>query len=375
MQHFWYGVIALLWAGFFVLEGFTFGVGALLPFVGRSDARRQDVVGSIAPSWDGNEAWLLAAAAATFFAFRGWFDGLLTGFTALFVSIFIALITRACAMAGRPKARTSRGRLICDVLIFLSSLGPAFVMGLLFANFLRGVELEGGGSVRNEFTTNFSGYALLGATAVVLLCVFQGAAYLTMHTRGANHNAARIAMLVGAPLAAATLIAWLTWTEVLRGGIVSRVFAAAVTFGILTAVVRTIVGHTFRAFAASAVTSLVLPLWVFSALWPDVLPAHNYEALSLTVKNTAASSGALTVLTIVGVEVGAVVLVYLTWSYWIFHARVTGKNRLHAVRTEVARDQVPPVKGFLLPVSAGGFPSRLLRPVAEIPREHSPSET
>ena len=373
MQHFWFGVIALLWAGFVVLEGFTFGVGTLLPIVGRTDARRRDIVQTIAPSWDGNEAWLLAAGAATFFAFRGWFDGLMTGFTAWFVSIFIALILRAASLSGRAKARTARGRGICDAIIFASSIGPAFVLGLLLANFLRGVELDGGGSVRSQFLSIFSGYALLGAAALVLLCAFQGASYLSMHTRGDNHNAARLAMLVTGPLAAASVVAWVSWTEATRGGVLSRVLAAAVTFGVLVALARAFVGHTFRAFAATALTSLVLPLWVFSALWPDVLPARNFAPLSLTVKNTAASSGAMTVLTIVGVEVGAVVLVYLTWSYWIFHARVTGKNRADLTRTEVARMRGPTSEGRW-PAAAASMPTRLIRPVPELTREPSPSE-
>lgn len=359
MHAFWYGVIALLWAGFFVLEGFSLGAGALVPIVGRNDAGRAEAIATLAPAWDGNEAWLLAAGTATFFAYRGWFDGLLTGFTAWFVSIFLALFVRATAMNARGRVRTLRGRKVCDTLVFVSSVAPAFVLGLLFANFLRGVELDAGGSVRSEIMSDFSGYALLGAAAAVLLFVFQGAAFLSMHARGETQRSARLAMLVTGPLALTTTIGWLCWTETFRGGQLSRIIAAAITVGLVVAFVRSLAGHTYRAFAATVVSTLLLPLWVFSALWPDVLPDRTRPALSLTAHGTAASSGALTVLTIVGVEVGAVVLVYLTWSYWIFHARVTGRNRGDRA-LELAREHAP--------AANGRFPRRLMPPLHQLPR-------
>jgi cytochrome d ubiquinol oxidase subunit II len=337
MQLFWFSVIALLWAGFFVLEGFGLGVCALLPIVGRTDARRTAIIQTMAPSWDGNEGWLLVAGGATFFAFRGWFDGMLSGFTLLFVGVFGALIVRAIALRARAHMSTPRGRQACDAVAFAGSAGTAALLGVVVANFLRGVDLDGHGNVRAGLGTLFSPYALLGAAAVLMLFALLGAVFLGMRTTGPTHRATRRLVFGLAPLTGAGVVAFVIWSETMRGGVVSMIFGGLAMGGLAFAISRALLDQSKRAFGLLALTTLLLPLWAFSAMWPDVLPARTDPALGLTVHNTAASSGAMIVLTVVGVELGAVLLVYLTWSYWIFHARVTGKNAVEPrVRTLAA---------------------------------------
>jgi len=329
MHVFWYGVIAALWAGFLVLEGFGLGVGAVLPAVARRDADRTAVTMSIQPAWDGNEGWLLAAGVATYFAFPKWFEGLLTGFTAQFAAIFVALAFRAIALQRRVRSQSARGRAQCDIVIFACSIGPAALLGLMFANFLRGVDLDGGGSVRTETLRMFSPYAIFGSLVAVVLTAFYGATFVAMRTTGPTHVAARRAIAVLAPLAVGGAAGFIAWTESARDVSVLSVIASVIaSVAIAVAAASAIVGRDRGAFQLATVATVLVPAWAFTTLWPDVLFARNNPALSLTVHNTAASHTTFLVLSVVGVEMAAVVLVYLAWSYWIFHSRVTGKNLL-----------------------------------------------
>jgi cytochrome d ubiquinol oxidase subunit II len=292
---------------------------------------------SIQPAWDGNEGWLLAAGAATFFAFNDWFEGLLTGFTAWFATIFVALILRALALQRRTRSLTARGRAQCDAVLVVCSIVPAALLGLLFANFLRGVDLDGGGSVRTETIGMLSPYALLGSAVAVAFMGFHGATFVAMRTSGRTHVAAQRATAVLAPLVLCGVVAFVAWTESARDvGVLSLVTACAASLTVAVAVWTAVIGRQQRAFRIATLAALLVPTWMFSTLWPDVLFARNNPALSLSVHNTAASSTGMIVLTVVGVELAAVVLVYLAWSYWIFHSRVTGKNLIAGPRQAAA---------------------------------------
>ena len=337
----WFTAIALCWAAFFALEGFGLGVGALLPLVGHDDGERHAVARTLLPPWDGNEGWLIVGGLATFFAFRGWFDALVSGFGVLFLFIFAGLVLRTLALHAR-RTVTSRHHLL-DSVTFASSVAPAFLFGVLFANFLRGVTVRPSGHMVRNLGELFSPYAMLGGLVALALVLFEGALFLSLRTNGRTQRTARNVIRVVAPLAGLGAVRFIALTARLRFGERSWLLGTSIMVLLSLAVILALVGKYRRAFLTSVAATLLLPLWVFATLWPNVLPDRTAPWHSLTVHNTHASGGAFTVLTIVSVELGALLAVYLTWSYWIFHSRITGRNVIdaeheHTVAVQEAMD-------------------------------------
>ena len=325
MQGFWFGVIAILWAGFFVLEGFDYGVGMLLPLVGKTNEDRQIALRSIGPVWDGNEVWLLTAGGATFAAFPEWYSSVFSGFYLAFAMLLVGLILRGIGIEYRGHAETPAGRAWCDAGVVIGSLLPALLIGVAFGNFVRGVQLTPGHVMTNSFFSLLNPYALVAGLTTLSVFAFHGSTFLAFRTTGSV--AARAQRLSGGlgPLATVIGLVFVIWTTLMRGGTLSVVLgvvvAAAVVIGAGAARVR----RPSVAFAATAVAAALVPIWLFAALWPNVLPARNHAAWSLTVHNASSSHYTLLVMTVVALIFTPIVLLYQAWTYWVFRARVTGE--------------------------------------------------
>ena len=322
LQGFWFGVIAVLWAGFFVLEGFDFGVGLLLPFVARNEAERGTAIAAIGPVWDGNEVWLLVAGGATFAAFPEWYASVFSGFYLAFALLLVGLILRGIGIEYRGKVETARGRAWCEAAFIGGSAVPALLLGVAFANFLGGVELDKQHVMTGGFFALLKPYALLGGVTTLAVFALHGAIFLALRTVGPVADAAariarRLVWAVGL-IAAGFLI----WTTEIRSGAVSRILAVVIVI-CLVATIRGVLLERFGwAFAASAAVTALIPIWAFAGLWPNVLPASHGNALSLTVDQASSSTHTLWVMTGVAVVVTPVVLAYQAWTYWVFRARV-----------------------------------------------------
>ncbi|GAB2475813.1 cytochrome d ubiquinol oxidase subunit II [Jatrophihabitans fulvus] len=321
MVAFWFGVIAVLWVGFFVLEGFDFGVGVLLPFVARTEAERDDALRTIGPVWDGNEVWLLVAGGATFAAFPEWYASVFSGFYLAFVLLLAGLIVRGIGIEYRGKAATATGRRWCEAGVVVGSLLPAVLLGVAFANFVRGVELNAAHDMTGGFWSLLSPYALLGGVTSLALFALHGALFLRLRTHpGSLHDAARRAATLLLPAAGVVTAGFLVWTSIERISPVSGVLAGAMVIALVAvAAYRTRPGV---AFTLSTVVVGLLPVTAFAAMWPDVLPARNGDALSLTAQQAASSHHTLVVMTVVALVMTPVVLAYQAWTYWVFRARV-----------------------------------------------------
>ena len=326
MQAFWFGVIAVLWGGFFVLEGFDLGVGTLLPFVSTSDEHRRMALRSIGPVWDGNEVWLLVAGGATFAAFPAWYASMFSGFYLAFALLLVGLILRGIGIEYRGKARTAGGRAWCDGATIVGSFLPALLLGVAFADILRGVRMDAGHNMTSPFFSLLTPYALLGGVVTLTLFAFHGAVYLALRTTGHVRAAAqRLTVPLGLVCGLAA-VAFVLWTTTIRGNDVSDILGVVLIIAFVVAFARAVAGREGSAFAASALTTLLVPIWAFAALWPDVLPARNHDAWSLTVHNASSSHHTLAVMTGVALVMTPVVLAYQAWSYWVFRARVTGAD-------------------------------------------------
>jgi cytochrome d ubiquinol oxidase subunit II len=330
LETFWFVLIAVLWAGYFVLEGFDFGVGMLLPFVPRSDEERGTLLKTIGPVWDGNEVWLVVAAGATFAAFPAWYATMFSGFYLALLLVLVFLIVRVCSFEWRTKSESPGWRSAWSWANTVGSFGAALVWGVALANLVGGVPIDSDGNFAGRLADLLSPYTLAAGVAVVLLFAFHGATFLTLRTTGelvarAEHAARRLA--IPAALVAAGFMAWTVAVAMDRNDkdLFPPAFPAALGIAALAlAVVLLVAGRHGRAFAMTGLATISLVATLFVSLYPRVLVSSPDSENSLTVDGAASSHYALTVMTVVAVLLVPVVLLYQGWTYYVFRRRVSG---------------------------------------------------
>ncbi|MEV5408764.1 cytochrome d ubiquinol oxidase subunit II [Thermopolyspora sp. NPDC052614] len=318
----WFILIAVLWAGYFLLEGFDFGVGVLFPVLGRDEADRRALLGTIGPVWDGNEVWLLVAGGATFAAFPEWYATLFSGFYLPLFLILLALIVRGVAFEYRNRTDDpSRW----DKAIFWGSLVPAFLWGVAFANILRGVPLAADHEYTGTLFTLLNPYALLGGVVTLALFTLHGAVFLALKTTGdLRERAVRVTRAVG-PAVLVVGGAFLVVTQLMTGAPATWAGVALAAAGLAGALVAALRGRDGWAFALNGAAIVVIVFTLFGSLFPDVMPALD-PANSLTVDNAASTPYTLTVMTWVAAIFTPVVLAYQGWTYWVFRRRLTRQD-------------------------------------------------
>jgi cytochrome bd ubiquinol oxidase subunit II len=318
----WFLLIAVLWTGYFVLEGFDFGVGMLLPLVGRTETDRRVAINTVGPVWDGNEVWLIVAGGATFAAFPEWYASLFSGFYLALLLILVALIVRGVAFEFRGKIDSDRWRRNWDRAIVVCSTVPALLWGVAFANIVAGVPLD----ARHEFTgtlfTLLNPYALLGGLATLLLFALHGAVFLALKTRGDVRARSRgLAHMLGL----ATVVvggAFLVWTSLAHGPAWTLLPVLVTAAALVAALVTTGRMREGWAFLLTATAIIGVTVTLFGSLYPDVLPSSTDPANSLTTVNAASTPYTLTIMTWVAVVFTPVVVAYQAWTFWVFRRRI-----------------------------------------------------
>jgi cytochrome d ubiquinol oxidase subunit II len=332
LETFWFVLIAVLWIGYFILEGFDFGVGALLPFVSKNEADRRAVLTTLGPVWDGNEVWLLVAGGATFAAFPEWYATLFSGFYLPLFLILVSLIVRGVSFEYRSKYGKAQWRQRWDIAIFVSSVIPALLWGVAFANIVRGVPLEKSAEGNIEYVGGFfnllNPYALLGGVVTLTVFLTHGAIFLSLKTTGDIRTRARtIALKIGL-IAAVAAVSFLLWTNlmlpVIDGGVLalSVIVALAWVAGIL----MTLKGREGWAFIFSAAAILTFVSTLFFALYPRVMPSSLGAVFDLTINNASSTPYTLKVMTIVAGIMTPLVLLYQGWTYWVFRKRISASQ-------------------------------------------------
>jgi cytochrome d ubiquinol oxidase subunit II len=318
----WFVLIAVLWVGYFVLEGFDFGVGMLLPVLGRDEDRRRVLLHTIGPVWDGNEVWLLVAGGATFAAFPEWYAALFSGFYLPLLVILLALIGRGVALEYRGKSDSMRWRRNWDRVIVAGSFVPALLWGVAFGNIVRGVRLSPDHLYIGSVLDLLNPYALLGGLTTLTLFALHGAVFVALKTTGpVRLHARRLAAglgLVAVPVAAG----FLSWTQVTRGHLATGLTALVAAVLLVAALLANRAGREGWAFLATALTIVTGTATLFLALYPDVLPSTVDTANSLTVTNAASTPYTLKIMSWVALAFTPVVLVYQGWTYWVFRRRI-----------------------------------------------------
>jgi cytochrome d ubiquinol oxidase subunit II len=329
LETFWFILIAVLWVGYLFLEGFDFGVGMLLPVLGRDDAERRTIISTIGPVWDGNEVWLLTAGGATFAAFPEWYATMFSGFYLALFLILVALIVRGVAFEFRDKHDTPRWRAVWDTAIVVGSAVPALLWGVAFANLVRGVALDANHEYVGSFFDLLNPYALLGGVATLVICASHGAIFLTLRTGGdvreRAHSVAR-PLSVGVVVVGAAFLAWTVGRSASNDDLNALALIGAIGTAVAVVVAAAMVLRRREALAFGAMGAAIalLVATIFASLWPNVMNSSGAPDLALTISAAASTSYTLTVMTVVALALTPVVLLYQGWTYWVFRHRVGG---------------------------------------------------
>jgi cytochrome d ubiquinol oxidase subunit II len=333
----WFALIAVLWVGYFCLEGFDFGVGMLLPVLARDDTERRVMINTIGPVWDGNEVWVLVAGGATFAAFPEWYATLFSGFYLPLLLILVALIVRGLAFEYRHKRPEAEWQGRWDLALIIGSLVPSLLWGVAFANIVAGVPIDADKEFTGSLFTLLNPFGLLGGLVTLSLFATHGAMFVALKTDGEiRHRARDLAVRIGV-VAAVLSVLFLLWTQVRTGtGVTAVVFAAAAA-ALVAGLVSARAGREGWAFVGTFVTIALAVVGLFVALFPDVMPSTTDPAFSLTTTNAAATAYTLTVMTWVAVVFTPIVLGYQAWTYWVFRKRISVHHIPAPVLADAAR--------------------------------------
>jgi cytochrome bd ubiquinol oxidase subunit II len=331
LQTLWFVLIAVLWSGYFLLEGFDFGVGMLLPFLPSDEGERGTMLETIGPVWDGNEVWLVTAGGATFAAFPAWYGTMFSGFYLALLLLLFFLIIRVVSFEWRGKSESPRWRMTWTWANAVGSFGASLVWGIGLANLLYGVPINSSGDFSGTFWDLFSVYTVLGGVTIVLLFAFHGATFLTLRTTGdlcerAAATARRLSL--AAALAAAAFLSWTVAVAVDRND--KSVFPPILPAALGIAAVALALVFVFRrrsgwAFAMTACGAVLWVATIFTSLYPRVMVSSSDFANSLTLDNASSAHYTLAVMSIVAAIFLPVILLYQGWTYHVFRHRVGGK--------------------------------------------------
>jgi cytochrome bd ubiquinol oxidase subunit II len=322
LQGLWFVLIGVLWAGYFLLEGFDFGVGMLVRGLGHDPVERRLIIHTIGPVWDGNEVWLITAGGATFAAFPGWYASTFSGFYLALFLVLAALIVRGVSFEFWGKVDSERWRTSWEWAMAISSGAAALLFGVAWANFVAGVPMGSNHVVHATLWHLLNPYALVGGLTTLSLFLTHGAGFLALRSRGAVRERARRLATRTAPLAAAVMLVFLVWSATklsfAPGRLVVALLAAVAAISIPVATRRSEVAG----FAATAAAVVLLTSVLLVALYPNALPSTTSHAYDLTLATASASHYSQVVMTVVAVIMVPIVVAYQSWSYWVFRHRL-----------------------------------------------------
>ncbi|MGY1550677.1 cytochrome d ubiquinol oxidase subunit II [Microbacterium sp. A588] len=324
----WFGLIAFFFVGYFVLDGFDFGVGMSLPFLGgvgknRDDVARRQIINTIGPVWDLNETWLIVAGACLFASFPEWYASLFSGFYLPLLVILLTLIMRGVSFEYRHQREGLRWKRGFDRMIVIGSAVPAFLWGVAFANIVQGVALDERHVYIGSVFDLLNPYALLGGLTTLLLFFTHGATFVALKTDGKlRADARRLAFRAGVVTIAVAAV-FLAWTVAAHFSVVVLALAALAAVSLIASVLANVRGREGWAFGLGAATTLFAVVTLFAALFPNVLPSTIDPAFSLTIQNASSTEYTLQIMSWTALVAMPLVLLYQGWTYWVFRKRIT----------------------------------------------------
>jgi len=332
LQELWFGVVAVLFLGFFILEGFDFGVGMLMePFArastGDRDSHRRAALNTIGPVWDGNEVWLITAGAAMFAAYPGWYATVFSTLYLPLLAILVGMIVRIVAIEWRGKVDDPKWRAWADFGIAAGSWLPAILWGVAFAILVRGLPVESNGHVNLSIGDVLNAYTLLGGLATAGLFLFYGAVFVALKTSGAIHDDAhRFAVRLSLPVTV-LVAAFGLWTQLAHGKdwtwAVLGVAVVAQLVAVLSVWRRMSDG---LAFACTALVVAAVVVLLFGSLYPNLVPSTLNSEWNVTIYNASSTPYTLKIMTWVTAFFAPLTVVYQGWTYWVFRQRISAEQ-------------------------------------------------
>lgn len=327
----WFILIAVLFAGYFLLEGFDFGVGILAPMIGKNRKERNTIVGTIGPVWDGNEVWLITAGGAMFAAFPEWYATLFSGFYIPLFLILLCLIIRIVALEWRKKMDDPRWTKWCDWGLAIGSWGPAILWGIAFANILRGLPIQADHTLlaSDAMATIFNPYGIMGGITFTALFTFHGLAFIRLKTAGIVRERTENFVWPVSILAAVTGVIFIVWTVLsLENTTWTWVVAVLIVLLVVAGIITMAMGRDGWSFTFTSVAVVAVAGLLFGILFPNVMPTTLADGTSLDVWNAASNPYTLKFMTWVAIFMVPVVLAYQAWTYWVFSKRLRAEDAM-----------------------------------------------
>ncbi|MET2010410.1 cytochrome d ubiquinol oxidase subunit II [Microbacterium chocolatum] len=329
LAYLWFWIVGIFFIGYFVLDGFDFGVGMSLPFLGKNDVSRRQIINTIGPVWDLNETWVIVAGAVLFAAFPNWYATLFSGFYLPLLLILLALIVRGVSFEYRHQRDSLQWKRRFDTMIVVGSAVPSLLWGVAFANIVQGVPIDADMEFTGTLLTLLNPYGLLGGLTTLLLFFTHGLYFIALKTDDpVRGDARRLAGRAGM-LTIVVAAAFLVWTVFIAAGreaplLVFMIAAAAIAaVSLVMSVFFNARDREGWAFGFGAATIVTAVLSLFFALFPYVMPSSTDPAYSLTIENASSTDYTLTIMSWAALIFLPMIVLYQGWTYWVFRKRVT----------------------------------------------------
>ena len=336
LQNIWFLLWGLLWAIYFITDGFDLGIGSLYPFLGKSDADKRTMINAMGPVWDGNQVWLLTAGGVTFAAFPLVYAVMFSSLYTALMLILFALIIRGVSFEFRHKIDDPKWTKIWDTCIFVGSVLPAILFGVAFANIFRGIPFDQEGVYQGTLLTLLNPYGLLGGLLFLLLFLQHGSLWLSLRSQGPIHDRAvktangiwPVLLVVAVVFLIATKFATGLYDNYLANPVLFVVVLLAVA-GLFGAKVFLARKEIFKAWVASAVTIIGCTFFGVVGLFPNLFPSSIDPAYSLTAHNASSSPLTLKIMLFVALFFVPLVLAYQIWSYQLFKDKIRTEDMMY----------------------------------------------
>ena len=333
LQDVWFFLWGLLWAVYFISDGFDLGIGSLLPFLGKSENDRKVMIHAMGPLWDGNEVWLLTAGGVTFAAFPAVYAVMFSSLYSALMLVLFALIIRGVSFEFRSKVESAGWRKLWDGCLFIGSLAPAILLGVAFANIFRGIPIDQKGIYHGTLLTLLNPYGLLGGILFLSLFLVHGALWLSIKSEGDLHDRAVSTahkLWYGLLIVAVLFLIATKLATPLYDNYIAHPALFLVVLVTLAALLGTKVflktGALWKAWFSSALTIIGATFFGVIGLYPNLFPSSINSQYSLTAHNASSSPLTLKIMLIVALIFVPIVLAYQVWTYHLFKGKVTDED-------------------------------------------------
>jgi len=336
LQTTWFLLWGLLWALFFISDGFDFGIGTLYPFLGKSDTDKRVMINAMGPLWDGNQVWLITAGGVTFAAFPTVYAVMFSSMYSALMLILFALIIRGVSFELRGKVDDPRWRGMWDGCIFVGSFLPALLFGVAFANIFQGIPIDQHGVYQGTLFTLLNPYGLLGGVLFVLLFTVHGAVWLATKSEGELHDRAAFTASALWPVLLVVAVAFLVYSR-FATSLYANYLASPILFAVIILTVLGLVGIRiylakgafYKAWFASALTIMGAVFFGVVGLFPNMFPSSLNAKYSLTAFNASSSPLTLKIMLVVAGIFVPLVLAYQLWAYLVFKGKIREEEMMY----------------------------------------------